>query len=48
MFSQIAIVVLGLIFIVMGIWDGLFLNVGVGLLVGFFAVKGLLKMKGSD
>ena len=47
-FLQIAIVVLGLIFIVMGYWNGLYLSVGVGLLVGFFAVKGLLMLKGGD
>ena len=45
MFSQIAIVGLGLFLVVLGIWDGDYVNVGVGILVGFFAVKTLLKLK---
>jgi len=48
MFSQIAIVGLGLFLIVIGILDGDYMNVGVGILVGFFAVTTLLKLKGGD
>ena len=45
MFSQIAIVVLGLFLIVMGFREGDYLNVGVGALVGAFAAVTLYKLK---
>ena len=45
MFSQIAIVILGLFLIVVGIWNGDYTNIGVGILVGFFAVTTLHKLK---
>ena len=45
MSSQIAIVVLGLFLVVVGIWDGDYMNVGVGILVGFFAVTTQHKLK---
>jgi hypothetical protein len=45
MFSQIAIVLLGLFLIVMGFREGDYLNVGVGTLVGVFAVSTLYKLK---
>lgn len=45
MFSQIAIVILGLFLVVVGIRDGDYMSVGVGILVGFFAVTTLHKLK---
>lgn len=45
MFSQIAIVALGLFLIVMGFREGDYLNVGVGALVSVFAVSTLYKLK---
>lgn len=45
MFSQIAIVALGLFLIVMGFQEGDYLNVGVGALVSVFAVSALYKLK---
>lgn len=45
MFSQIAMILLGLFLIVMGSREGDYLNVGVGALVGAFAVSTLYKLK---
>lgn len=45
MFSQIAIILLGLFLIVMGFREGDYLNVGVGALVGIFAASTLYKLK---
>jgi len=45
MFSQIAIILLGLFLIVTGFREGDYLNVGVGALVGVFAVSTLYKLK---
>ena len=45
MFSQIAIIFLALFLIVMGFRESDYLNVGVGALVGVFAVSKLYKLK---
>lgn len=45
MFSQMAIIFLALFLIVMGFREGDYLNVGVGALVGVFAVSTLYKLK---
>ena len=45
MFSQAAIVVLGVFLIVMGLREGDYLNVGIGILVGAFAASTLYKLK---
>ena len=45
MFSQLAIVVLGIFLIAMGLREGDYLNVGIGILVGAFAVVTLYKLK---
>lgn len=45
MFSQVAIVILGLFLVAVGIWDGDYMNVGVGILVGFFSVTTLHKLR---
>ena len=45
MFSQVAIVVLGIFLVAMGLRDGNYLNVGVGILVAAFAVSTLYKLK---
>lgn len=45
MFSQIAIVILSLFLITMGLREGDYLNVGIGTLVGAFAIITLYKLK---
>ena len=45
MFSQIAIVLLGLFLIAMGIREGDYLNVGIGALVGAFAAITLYRLR---
>lgn len=45
MFSQIAIVLLGMFLIATGLREGDYLNVGVGVLVGAFAAVTLYKLK---
>jgi hypothetical protein len=45
MFAQIAIVFLGLFLIVTGLWEGDYFNVGIGALVGAFAVITLYRLK---
>ena len=45
MFSQIAIVVLGVFLVAMGLRDGNYLNIGVGVLVAVFAASTLYKLK---
>jgi hypothetical protein len=44
-FSQIAIIVLGLFLVVMGFREGDFLHAGLGALVGMFAAHTLYKLK---
>lgn len=48
MFSQTAIVVIGLFLIVMGIREGDFLSVGLGALVGTLAAHTLYKLKSGS
>ena len=45
MFSQVAIVVLGVFLVAMGLRDDNYLNVGVGILVAAFAISTLYKLK---
>ena len=45
MFSQIAIVLLGLFLIAIGVQEGDYLNAGIGALVGVFAAVTLYKLK---
>jgi hypothetical protein len=45
MFSQVAIVVLGIFLVAMGLRDVNYLNVGVGILVAAFAISTLYKLK---
>ena len=45
MFSQLAIVVLSIFLIAMGLREGDYLNVGIGILVGAFATVTLYKLK---
>jgi len=44
-FSQIAIVLLGVFLITIGLREGDYLNVGIGFLVGAFAAITLYKLK---
>ena len=48
MFSQVAIVVLGIFLVAMGLRDGNYLNVGVGILVAAFAISTLYKLKSES
>ena len=45
MFSQVAIIVLGVFLVAMGLRDGNYLNIGVGVLVAVFAASTLYKLK---
>ena len=45
MFSQIAIVLIGLFLVVMGLNKGDYLNVGLGLMVAGFAATTLFKLR---
>ena len=45
MFSQIAIVILGLFLVVMGFRGGDFFNVGLGALIAILAARTLYKLK---
>ena len=45
MFSQIAIVIIGLFLILMGVRDGDYINVGLGVMVAAFAGTTLYKLK---
>ena len=45
MFSQIAIIALGIFLVVMGFLDGDYLNIGAGVLVAVFAASTLYKLK---
>lgn len=45
MLSQVAIVIIGLFLLVMGIRDGDYLNVGLGVMVAAFAGTTLYKLK---
>lgn len=45
-FSQIAIIVLAVFLVAMGLREGDYLNVGLGILVGAFAASTLYKLKG--
>ena len=48
MFSQIAIVVMGLFLVVMGFREGDFLSIGLGALIGMFAAHSLYKLKNGS
>ena len=45
MFSQIAIIVLGLFLVVIGLQDGNLVTAGLGALVGMFAAHTIYKLK---
>ncbi len=45
MFSQIAIVIIGLFLVVNGIRNGDYLNISLGVLVGVFAATTLYRLK---
>jgi hypothetical protein len=47
-FSQVAIVIIGLFLIVVGIRDGDYLNIGLGVMVAAFAGTTLYKLKTGE